>query len=64
MGGHLGLPVPREEPLLVAHHAPDLLLGHEVAEHPGHLAHEPGLGAPQGVKYLPILPDQGSLEDI
>ena len=55
VGGHFGLPVPGEEPLLVAHHSPDLLLGHEVAEHPGHLPNEPGLGTPEGVKHLPVL---------
>ena len=39
--GQLGLPVPGEDPLPVAHHPPDLLLRHEVGEHPGHLPQEP-----------------------
>ena len=38
MSGHLGLPLPREDPLLVAGHPPGLLLGHEVSKVPNVLA--------------------------
>ena len=38
MGGHLGLPLPGEDALLVARHPPRLLLGHEVSKIPNMLA--------------------------
>ena len=38
MSGHLGLPLPGEDPLLVARHPPWLLLGHEVCKVPNVLA--------------------------
>ena len=38
MSGHLGLPLPGEDPLLVARNPPWLLLGHEVCEVPNVLA--------------------------
>ena len=38
MSGHLGLPLPCEDPLLVSRHPPRLLLGHEVCKIPNMLA--------------------------
>ena len=57
MSRQLGLPLPREDPLLVPRHPPRLLLGHEVREVPDVFPDEPTL-RPGLVEGLEVLLDE------